>query len=257
MRARDPADAPGWDVLDAALALAVKRLGDRLAAAYAIGSLGHGSFSAYASDVDLALLIDDAEPIRDIVANIAQEVATSGSTLSRRLSVFHGPWRRLAEPSATARFPAIDRLDLVDSGVLVHGSEIRGSVPAPDREEVIDEAVAFTATRTTLSDLASTGDVRKVTKAVMSPVRLAALVETGRVMGNDAAAQRYEGEFVTLVADAIRWRHDRTAGQVSQADLLGLYLEQLGRVRERDDVSSARLLDPLLTKLRSEEQNVA
>src|SRR5690242_9058383 len=52
----------GDDVLVDAVRVAGERLGARLLAAYALGSLAHGGFSPLVSDVDLALVL--ADPIQ-------------------------------------------------------------------------------------------------------------------------------------------------------------------------------------------------
>jgi hypothetical protein len=57
----------GWAVLDAAVDQAKSSLGDGLVSAYAIGSLAHGGFRAWVSDVDVALLTGDLDRL-DVVA---------------------------------------------------------------------------------------------------------------------------------------------------------------------------------------------
>ena len=54
--------ATGEDVLADAVRVARGCLGGRLLAAYAVGSLAHGGFSALVSDIDLALVL--ADPIQ-------------------------------------------------------------------------------------------------------------------------------------------------------------------------------------------------
>src|ERR1700753_2960027 len=111
----------GWEVIDAAVAAAEERLGARLLSAYAIGSLSHGGFAPAVSDVDLALLT--GEPVDDmasIVEEVQDEWAGRGK-LGPRLSVFHAPWGEFSDPPAGARFPPIDRFDLVRYGILVGG----------------------------------------------------------------------------------------------------------------------------------------
>jgi hypothetical protein len=67
-------------------------LGDRLLAAYALGSLAHGGFSALVSDIDLGLIVRD--PLRSndaqTIEAIAETEKAKGSTLHGRLSVFWG-----------------------------------------------------------------------------------------------------------------------------------------------------------------------
>lgn len=99
---REAGTEQGWAVVEAAAESAGGLLGDSLASAYAIGSLGHGGFAAATSDVDLE----------------------------------------------GARFPAIDRLDLMRSGVLLSGADLRerfGVEPPPD--EVLGNAINFALVR--------------------------------------------------------------------------------------------------------------
>ena len=120
----DALDDDGWTVVRAATKLAAERLGDRLLSAYAIGSLAHGGFAPAVSDVDLALLTGELEPdIVEIIAAVTTEVART-HRLGARLSVFHAPWAGFADPPPGARFPPIDRFDLLRYGVLVHGADL-------------------------------------------------------------------------------------------------------------------------------------
>jgi hypothetical protein len=258
------ADAAGWEVLDAAVVRAQRLLGAALAGAYAIGSLAHGGFAAATSDVDLALLTEGDGTIEQVAAALADDVArTTGTELGTRLSVFHVPRRAVAAPPPGARFPAIDRLDLLDSGILVAGRDVRDPAMRPDRATVVEEAVAFTAQRTDVGRLLDlpaaardgAADVRKTTKAVLAPVRLAVLVEEGRVLGNAAAADRYKGDFGALVHGAVAWRAGGrlpAGGDLARLlakELLALHLEQLGRARGSAGVRGAQRLDVLMADL--------
>jgi hypothetical protein len=92
---RAPGSEAGWQVIDAALDAARRSLGDALVSAYAIGSLGHGGFSAAASDVDLALRTADAAAGPPDVELIGAEVrrALPDSPLAERLSSSTSPGR--------------------------------------------------------------------------------------------------------------------------------------------------------------------
>src|ERR671933_2097978 len=82
----------GHAVLADAVAAYTQVLGERLIAAYALGSLAHGGFSPLVSDVDLALILTD--PLRSTdslrVATVAWRLKRKGSALHARLSVFWG-----------------------------------------------------------------------------------------------------------------------------------------------------------------------
>ena len=226
-------------MVDIAVQLARKCLGDDLAAAYAIGSLAHGGFSPSASDVDLALLTEGTEPIAHVAAMIAAETARrKPTTLAGRLSIFHAPVTRLSEPPRGARFPAIDRLDLYDHGVLLTGTDRRVEAGPPLREAVAREAVDFflesVSREVIFGGVASVDDVRGLTKRVLAPVRLAFVVETGRVGSNDDAAAHYDGRWRSLVDAALSWRVDGIRGAAQAANLVRSSLPALhGEILER------------------------
>jgi hypothetical protein len=92
-------------------------LGDRLLAAYALGSLAHGGFSELVSDVDLGLIVSD--PLRagddETIEAIAETEKRKRSPLHERLSVFWGTPTTLRGEQKGGRFPALDRLDLIEN----------------------------------------------------------------------------------------------------------------------------------------------
>ena len=220
-RRPEPGTEEGWRVIDAGVRSARARLGDGLLSAYAIGSLAHGGFATAVSDVDLALLTD-RRPGRDmgaVVAAITADLQAAGLALCDRLSVFHAPWEGFADPSPEARFPPIDRYDLVRYGVLVDGADLRDAhATAPSAEEIRAQAVQSALRRVTpealaaeLRALADDGvSVHDATKLVLWPVRLQHVCDAGEATGNLAAVDHYLGlpdaRHPRLVADALAWR---------------------------------------------------
>jgi hypothetical protein len=255
------ADKAGWDVIEAGVKAARVRLGDGLVSAYAIGSLGHGGFDPAVSDVDLALLTGDGAAAVDAEA-IGRDVrgALPGSELAERLSIFHAPWSRFGAPGEADRFPAIDRRDLMRSGVLVHGEDLRNrfGVEPPDAEVIgnsINSAlVRFTAEglREQVEALTPAAiDPRSTHKLILWPVRLLHTIDTARAAGNDEAADHYRSladpppAHLTLVEEALTWRRtgavaDRDAAlAMLRAELLPLYAEVYARLRGRVDLPRA------------------
>jgi hypothetical protein len=212
-------ERPGWDVIEAAVAAAEERLGDRLASAYAIGSLAHGGFSPAVSDVDLALLTGEpVEDIADVVEEIQDEVAGTWE-LGARLSVFHAPWAEFGGPPEGARFPPIDRFDLVRYGILVGGTDLRGAhATLPGAGEIRGHAVESALRRVTpegldadLGQLAAGGvSVPDATKAVLWPIRLQHVCDIGQATGNADAVAHYvalpDAGHSALAQDALAWR---------------------------------------------------
>jgi hypothetical protein len=221
----EPGTDEGWRVIDAALRSARSRLGDDLLSAYAIGSLAHGGFRPAVSDVDLALLTDDrpAQDMIQIVAAITADVCEGAHQLGDRLSVFHAPWTAFGDPPPDARFPPIDRYDLVRYGILVHGVDLRAAhATAPTADAVREHAVDSALRRVTPALLAEDLDqfaadgitVHDATKLVLWPVRLQPVCDTGQATGNPDAVDHYlqlpDARHQSLAQDALGWR-DLTA----------------------------------------------
>lgn len=212
-------ERPGWDVIEAATAAATERLGDRLLSAYAIGSLAHGGFAPAVSDVDLALLTGEVDGgMKEVLEEIQDEVAGTWE-LGSRLSIFHAPWAEFDDPPEGARFPPIDRFDLVRYGVLVGGIDLRGAhATLPDAEEVRAHAVESALRRATPEQLdadlealeAGGVSVHDATKIVLWPVRLQHVCDIGQGSGNADAVAHYvslpDAGHAALAQDALAWR---------------------------------------------------
>ena len=255
----------GETVLLAAVDAYRSQLGDRLLSAYALGSLAHGGFSELVSDVDLGLILTDPlEPgDPDSIQRIAESQRRKGSPLHERLSVFWGTPATLAGEREGGRFPPLDRLDLLENGRLLAGSdEARTRAQRPSTEELVITGAEFAldhlaAVRPASRDggaglgsiraggseafqqirspelLAAQG-VRQVTKLVLFPVRFLYTAATGRVGTNRDAVAHYLERVRTpsprLVETAFEWRTDPPSDLAAvagllRAELVPLYLE--------------------------------
>jgi hypothetical protein len=267
----------GADQGEAVLAAAVeafgRALGSRLVAGYALGSLAHGGFSALVSDVDLGLVLRD--PLResdgDTIKTVVDAVRAGGSALHERLSVFWGTPSTLQGQARGGRFPALDRLDLLEHGRLLAGEDARDLAARPSHTELLVSGAEFaleylggapgapgqpppTGSMSPAGDsvlnairtpalLVSRGP-RWLTKIVLFPVRFLFTAATGRVGTNALAAERYLADAhapaTELVTAALAWRleppedGDEAAGLVGR-ELIPLYLRYL-------DDHTARLL---------------
>ena len=252
-------------------------LGERLIAAYALGSLAHGGFSPLVSDIDLGLVL--ADPVLEGDAGNIQAIAEaqrdSGSDLHRRLSVFWGTPATLGGRAAGGRFPPPDRLDLLDNGRLVCGEDAREGLARPDRGELLVTGAEFaleflagiqparqSGGATQLGSLSAAGEdaieemrhpgpliaegPRRVTKLVLFPVRFLYTAATGEVGTNDAAVAHYLEQSgapgAGLVAAALQWRKrgwtdDTEARQLLAAELPALYRHYLEDHIERLDAA--------------------
>jgi hypothetical protein len=272
---------PGEAVLAQALAAFQAALGSRLIAAYALGSLAHGGFSPLVSDVDLGVVLDDPFRIKDrfTVRGVASAVRAGGSPLHQRLSVFWGTPSTLRGAVSGGRFPPLDRLDLLEYGRLLAGTDARDGVARPGRTELLvagaqfalgtlggDPAPGDRVKRLVMRDkrgddpvrevrtpalLASRGP-RRVTKVVLFPVRFLFTAATGRVGTNALAAEHYlaspDAPAADLVAAAVAWRTEAPAEDAA-AELLGhelvpLYLHYIDdHIARLDDAGHPRLAD--------------
>ena len=241
-------------------------LGERLVAAYALGSLAHGGFSALVSDIDLALIL--ADPVQpsdgDAIQAIAETQKRAGSDLAPRLSVFWGTPLTLRGRAVGGRFPPLDRLDLIANGRLLAGVDASSELPRPTAEELLISGAEFAldflagvraASTPTAAGLGSVRParqeaieeirepelllargVRRVTKLVLFPVRFMFTAATGRVGSNDEAVAWYVGADDApcrpLVGAALAWREappgdDSAAVQLLREQLLPLYLQYI------------------------------
>ena len=249
----------GEAVLVRAVAAYRAALGSRLIAGYALGSLAHGGFSPLVSDVDLGLILEDPVRAADrlTIRTAARSVRAGGSALDQRLSVFWGTPATLQGQRRGGRFPPLDRLDLLEYGRLLTGTDARSAVARPDRTELLVAGAEFalgylggaarlpdrlrrralfgsrdddvlTEIRTP-SRLVSAGP-RRVTKIVLFPVRFLFTAQTGQVGTNTLAARHYlaspDAPATSLVAAALAWRLEPPAGGEAAA-LLGRELVPL------------------------------
>jgi hypothetical protein len=226
-------------------------LGGRLVAAYALGSLAHGGFSDLVSDVDLGLIISDPPLAADasMIQVVADAEKSKGSALHERLSVFWGTPATLRGKREGGRFPALDRLDLIENGrLLVGADDARAGLPRPDVRELIVTGAEFALdylaglrrragapAQTALQaagaideilcpELLIAHGVRRLTKLVLFPVRFLYTAATGQVGINDAAAAWYLSDqnapSSRLVAAALKWRTIAPTDEANTALLL-------------------------------------
>jgi hypothetical protein len=215
-------------------------LGGRLVAAYALGSLSHGGFSPLVSDIDLGLILRD--PLRpgdeQTIGAVAAAEKAKGSELGQRLSVFWGTPSTLRGEREGGRFPALDRLDLLENGRLLAGREARRGLSRPSGRELLVGGAEFAieylsgAAEIHRPEMLLARGLRRTTKLVLFPVRFLFTAATGQVGTNDAAVayhlERSGAPGRTLVAAALAWRtappDDEAAAELLGAEMVPLYL---------------------------------
>ncbi|MGS2808443.1 hypothetical protein [Nocardia sp. MW-W600-9] len=157
--------------------------------------------------------------------------------LAQRLSVFWSDWSGVRSGAgSTHRLPAIDRLDLLESGRLLYGQDNRQPATAPTPDELIIDSAEFALSkidegyRADLhhpSRLVIAG-ARAVTKTTLFPVRFLYTLATSRIGRNQDAIEWYRGPSHQLVQAAARWRYeglDTTADALLADHLNELYIE--------------------------------
>jgi predicted nucleotidyltransferase len=247
--------ASGERVLAEAVEAYRVALGGRLLAAYALGSLAHGGFSELVSDIDLGLIVSDP-PLPDdssMIQVVADTEKSKGGALHERLSVFWGT-RATLRGERGGRFPPLDRLDLIENGRLLAGTDdARSGLPRPSVPELIVTGAEFAlsylgkdAIEVIRSpELLIAHGVRRTTKLALFPVRFLYTAATGRVGTNDSAVSRYledeKAPGTTLVAAALRWRtvpptDESAASELLREQLLPLYLHYIDDHIERLDL---------------------
>ena len=238
--------------------------GDRLLAVYALGSLAHGGFSELVSDIDVGLIISDPPLPEDVsmIQRVADAEKSKGPALHERLSVFWATPATLRGERDGGRFPALDRLDMIENGRLLAGSDdARAGLPRPGVRELIVTGAEFALDylrKGAIDEIRSpelliSHGVRRVTKLVLFPVRFLYTAATGRIGTNDAAARHYLGDGQTvstkLVAAALAWRTSPPTDEVAAAALLreqmvALYLYYIAdHITRLDGLGEAELAD--------------
>jgi hypothetical protein len=239
-------DDRGWAVLRAAVERARGALGERLVAAYAVGSLTHGGFAAEVSDVDGVLIVDrcDAGVAAAIASAVAETQDAVTDDLVERLSFFWGDWATFGAPPCSARLPPIVRLDMLDSGVALVGEPPPAGLPRPTQDDLVRETAAF-AVQWLERDGVPAGaglvaeERRKITKMVLFPVRFLATIEAGLAGSNDEAVDWYVAAgrpHARLAAAALRWRREPIDDVALLGDVPALYAEAIDALTDHPAV---------------------
>jgi len=200
-------------------------LGPEIEAIFTLGSLAHGGFAPLVSDVDLAIIVRATSPATaEQMARVQALVVDRGSSpLSERLSVFWADWHAVRTgEGGHSRLGPVDRLDLLDSGHLLLGSDMREPSVRPSHQELVVMSTDHMLNKFTeayLERLRDTralvaGGPRAVTKAILFPVRFVYTLRTGGIGLNDNSARWYTAEGLpgaALALKALEWRNDGIA----------------------------------------------
>jgi hypothetical protein len=231
-------------------------LGAEIEAIFVLGSLAHGGFAPLVSDVDVAIIVAATAPsTAEQMARVQSLVVNKGSSpLSERLSVFWADWHAVRTgDGGHSRLGPVDRLDLLDSGHLLLGSDLREPSVRPSPRELVVMSADHILNKFTdayLQRLRDTGALlaggpRAVTKAILFPVRFMYTLRTGRIGLNDNSARWYAAEDLpggALALKALEWRNDG----IADAELAGEMLDgQLDAIHGECFAAYARELEDL------------
>jgi hypothetical protein len=234
--------------------------GTEIEALYTLGSLAHGGFAPLVSDVDVAIVLGSTGPdTADRIASLQSLVVDKASNpLSERVSVFWADWHAVrAGEGDHYRLGPVDRLDLLDSGILLLGSDQREPSVRPSPTDLVLMSADLIVTKFTesyLEQLRATEALvadgpRALTKAILFPVRFMYTLRTGRIGLNDASARWYAAECLPgseLALKALEWRNDgisdvELAVRLVDAELVALHAECLAAYAEDlDGLGQAR-----------------
>lgn len=234
-------------------------LGAEIEAIFVLGSLAHGGFAPLVSDVDVAIVVGATAPdTAEQMARVQNLVVDKASSpLSERLSVFWADWHAVRTgEGAHSRLGPVDRLDLLDSGRLLLGPDLREPSVRPSHEELVVMSADHILNKFTdayLQRLRDTpallaGGPRAVTKAILFPVRFMYTLRTGRIGLNDTSARWYAAEGLpggALALKALEWRNDGIADADLADQMLGAELDAIhdecfaGYASELEDLGEA------------------
>jgi hypothetical protein len=219
--ATDPAAAARAIAADSATAFQ-EVFAERFVAAYALGSVAHGGYAPAVSDIDLAIILTDTGD------GDRETVAATREPLHPKLSVFWGSLPAMSDGREDGRFPAIDRLDLADHGLLLLGVDVVEQVARPTAEELALESARFAVGLLATDEvIAESHDPRRLladpvwfTKAVLFPVRLrySSAMTSGRAATNDEAIAWYLAQPTATAPSLVRLAARVRAGEPLDPD---------------------------------------
>ncbi len=234
--------------------LAEEAFSERLLSVYLIGSLGHGGFIPAVSDIGVALLLVDPLVATDAeqISALAAYCTAAHPRHGRRLSIF---WSSPAaftaadEVQVAGRFPAVDRLDLLQHGRLIAGADLCASLDAPTRRAVLancrEDALRFVRDPARYGFLTGGADYdftdrRALTRLCLFPPRFLHTVATGEVAANETATVVYPhtqgGSAAVIAALGLALRHEPARPLADdevallRAGLPGYYRQFLGEL---------------------------
>jgi hypothetical protein len=250
-------------------AAATLAFSDRLIATYIMGSLARGKFSESASDIDIGLLLKDPLLTTD-QATIDTLVARSASqhpNVKNAVSVFWGSLDSINGTCDNFQYSPYDRIDLINYGVLIKGSDQRGKLVRPSIRELEVEGARNALRKFTDEErvrefespelMLARSDIY-IAKTILFAARYIYIAREGVTAGHEITSQyyvaNYSGDDARLVDLAYNLRLDsdvglnaRSSGEMVKllnnglrplyANFLAIYIQQMKEYEELKLVS--------------------
>jgi predicted nucleotidyltransferase len=189
-----------------------RHLGERLIGVYLIGSLAHRGFSTRYSDIDMAVLANDALTSEDLT-RMVDRATTLSTDLAPKLSLF---WTD--RQFSIGRFPPLDRVDLIDHGIaLIEREHVRPPRPTLSQIRAYLGAEPLRNWALQVEKLSALTELiganhKAYLRALLYPARFAYSWMTGAMASNDVAVawlrSRAPTEFdVDLIERALQCRN--------------------------------------------------
>ena len=114
---------------------------------YIMGSLARGGFSEISSDIDLGIIFNGS--LNDVSVRINRILFTTRKnypSVKNNISIFWGSIDSLNGVIVAGRYPPFDRLDLIEHGLLLCGTDVKGMLVRPTKKEleIASKHIVFT-----------------------------------------------------------------------------------------------------------------
>src|SRR5690606_12358312 len=173
-------------------------------------------------------------------------------------SIFWGTLDSLEGNNNLGRFPPLAKLDLIENGVLLFGTDIRHRLSKPTTSDLIMMGAKFAlqmlATPEIMNEMMQPNlmyekGMRHLTKIILFPVRLLYTAMTGKIGHNEEAVNyylsHYQGAKAKLVKTAFQWRYESpknaAAVEIIKGSLIELYIQfidvYIEKVKEYNEMS--------------------
>ena len=224
---------------------------------YLMGSLARGGFSQSASDIDLGVIFKNStKNAKDNFEIIKKELIDSYPSVKNNISIFYGSIEFLNEKKDEGRYPPFDRLDLIDHGLLLWGTNLKEQLLRPSKEELLTAtanfALDYLMNASRLNEFKNRELIVQkglvyLSKTILFPVRFIYFERNEKISGNDVSVEFYLNHFKsdeTLLVKygyELREREDIPANALELLDkylidlytnFLDIYIETLEKINK-------------------------